>query len=409
MPSAAAARGSISFEDAMRIAEEHRASGLEERRFTHAQLWRAMEKSLGSPALRVQQIGESIHGRELRAVTFGTGPTTVLLWSQMHGDESTASMSLADVFGFLAGTESNAMRDRLSEALTVVFVPMLNPDGAERFQRQNAAGVDVNRDARRLQTPEARALKSLRDSIQPAFGFNLHDQNARTRAGRNGSQVAIALLAPAYNAARDYDDVRSRARLVASTMASGLLAAIPGRVAKYDDTFNPRAFGDLMQTWGTSTVLIEAGALPDDPQKQKLRTLNAASILVALDAIATGSYASANPELYESLPQNTGGASDLLILGAQVVLPDAPPMLLDIAVNYEDPVARTGGRVREVGDLQGAVAIDTLVLNGFYLHAEPQALVGGSGGHWLTIDAPARFSVRRGSSVESELVRRIDR
>lgn len=400
---------SISFGDALRIAEQHRDSGLESRRFTHSELWGAMAPSLRSSALDVKEVGRSLHGREIRAVTFGNGPTTVLLWSQMHGDESTASMSLADIFSFLAGAEPHPMRERIARELTVVFVPMLNPDGAERFQRQNAAGVDVNRDARNLQTPEARTLKSLRDSIRPDFGFNLHDQNARTRAGRNGVQVGIALLAPAYNAERDYNDVRSRARLVASTMAAGLASEIPGRVARYDDTFNPRAFGDLMQTWGTSTVLIEAGALPDDPQKQRLRTLNAAAILVALDAIATGTYANASAATYDDLPQNTGGAMDVLIRGAQLVIPGQPPMKLDISVNYDDAVARTGGRVREVGDLQGVIAIDTLSLDGLYLHPDAEALVGTSGKHWLTIDAPAKFTVRRGESPTSEVVRRIDR
>jgi hypothetical protein len=400
---------SISFGDALGIAEQHRVSGLESRRFTHSELWGAMAPSLRSPALDVKEIGRSLQGREIRAVTFGNGPTTVLLWSQMHGDESTASMSLADIFSFLAGTEPHPMRDRIARELKVVFVPMLNPDGAERFQRQNAAGVDVNRDARNLQTPEARTLKSLRDSIRPDFGFNLHDQNARTRAGRNGMQVGIALLAPAYNAERDYNDVRSRARLVASTMAAGLTREIPGRVARYDDTFNPRAFGDLMQTWGTSTVLIEAGALPDDPQKQRLRTLNAAAILVALDALATGTYANAGAATYDELPQNTGGAMDVLIKGAQLVIPGQPPMKLDISVNYDDAVARTGGRVREVGDLQGVIAIDTLSLDGLYLHPDAEALVGTPGRHWLTIDAPAKFTVRRGESPTSEVVRRIDR
>lgn len=400
---------SISFGDALRIAEQHRVSGLESRRFTHSELWGAMAPSLRSSALDVKEVGRSLHGREIRAVTFGNGPTTVLLWSQMHGDESTASMSLADIFSFLAGAEPHPMRERIARELTVVFVPMLNPDGAERFQRQNAAGVDVNRDARNLQTPEARTLKSLRDSIRPDFGFNLHDQNARTRAGRNGVQVGIALLAPAYNAERDYNDVRSRARLVASTMAAGLASEIPGRVARYDDTFNPRAFGDLMQTWGTSTVLIEAGALPDDPQKQRLRTLNAAAILVALDAIATGTYANASAATYDDLPQNTGGAMDVLIRGAQLVIPGQPPMKLDISVNYDDAVARTGGRVREVGDLQGVIAIDTLSLDGLYLHPDAEALVGTSGKHWLTIDALAKFTVRRGESPTSEVVRRIDR
>ena len=89
--------------------------------------------------------------------------------------------------------------------------------------------------------------------------------------------------------------MRERARLIAATIATILGGNIQGRIAKYDDTFNPRAFGDLMQQWGTSTVLIESGALPGDPEKQRLRALNVAGILGALDAIATGSYHTRGP------------------------------------------------------------------------------------------------------------------
>lgn len=399
---------SVSFGDALAIAERYRVDGLDDRRVKYDNYWRVMQPAFQSAALAVTPVGTSIQGRELRAVTFGSGPTRVLLWSQMHGDETTASMSLADIFHYLADTEPDEARTRIAEALTVTFIPMLNPDGAERFQRHNAVGVDVNRDARNLQTPEGRTLKSVRDSINPDFGFNLHDQNARTRAGPTGRQVAIALLAPAIDESRAYNDVRSRARLVAATMADGLQQEIPGLLARYDDSFNPRAFGDLMQQWGTSTVLIEAGAMADDPQKQRLRTLNAAAILTALDAIATGSYRNANPQSYEDLPPNTGGASDLLITGAEVVLPGKQPMKVDIAVNYDDAVARTGGTVREVGDLEGVVAIDTVAIPGLYLHPERSALVGEGQRQWLTIGAPARFTVRRGADPASELVRRID-
>jgi hypothetical protein len=350
-----------------------------------------------------------MQGRELRAVTFGQGPTSVLLWSQMHGDESTATMALADVLRFLAEGEADPLHARLRRELTVTFVPMLNPDGAELFQRENAAGVDINRDARRLATPEARALKALRDRLKPDFGFNLHDQSARTRVGPTGPQAAIALLAPPADAARSYGEVRARARLVASTIAQLLAHDIPGRVAKYDDSFNPRAFGDLMQQWGTSTVLIESGALPGDPQKQRLRALHVAAILGALDAIATRTYAAAGPAAYDALPYNTGGATDLLIVGGQLVLPDQPPVPLDVSVNFDDPVAVTRGRVRDVGDLRGVVvAIDTLDATGLFLHAAPTALTGGADGRWLRIGAPADFEVRRGPQATSTLVRRVN-
>ena len=389
------------------IAQRHRVAAITHRRFTHDELWKAMAPSLASARLRTEEIGRSINGRAIRAVTFGTGPTSVLLWSQMHGDESTASMALADIFAWLAGPGADPLRDRLQRELTITFVPMLNPDGAELFQRENAAGIDVNRDGRQLSTPEARALKALRDRLQPQFGFNLHDQNARTRAGSTGLAAGIALLAPAHDDSRSYNDTRARARLVAATIASILQLDLPGRVAKYDESFNPRAFGDLMQQWGTSTVLIESGALPGDPQKQRLRAINVAAILGALDAIATRSFTAADPAIYEALPRNTGGASDLLVLGGRLVLPGQAPMLADIAINYDDAVARTGARVRDVGDLREMVAIDTLDASGLFLHPTRDALTRRSGGSWLQLGAPAAIDVRRGEARNSELVRRL--
>ncbi len=392
------------------LAGRYRVDAISGRRFNHATYWKALEPSLASPVFRTEEIGKSVQGRPIRAITYGTGPTTVLLWSQMHGDESTASMALADIFRFLAEAEGDSLRERLRSQLTVAFIPMLNPDGAELFQRENAWGIDINRDARRLSTPEGQTLKTFRDRFNPQFGFNLHDQNARSRVGQGGRQAGIALLAPPFDAERNYNEVRTRARLVAATLAKTFEAEIPGRIAKYDDGFNPRAFGDLMQQWGTSTVLIESGALPDDPQKQRLRALHVGGILAALDAIATGGYARASAAWYDDLPFNAGGANDLLVLGGKVVLPGAAPFVADVAINFDDAVARTGGRVREVGDLQRAVAIDTLDATGLFLHPTPKALRAApqGGAVWFRIGAAAEIEVRRGPEPSSELVRRLE-
>ena len=391
----------------LRIAERYRVAAIPERRFTHNDFWRAVEPSTRSNALRTEQIGTSLLGRPIRSVTFGQGRTKVLLWSQMHGDESTATMALADIFRFFAEARDDSLRERLRNRLTIVFIPMLNPDGAEVFQRENAVGIDVNRDARRLSTPEGQTLKKMHETFQPEFGFNLHDQNARTRVGRRGVQSAIALLAPAYDSLLTYNNVRGTARLVAAALAYLFANEIPGRIAKYDDAFNPRAFGDLMQQWGTSTVLIESGALPDDPQKQQLRALNVAGILGALDAIATGSYARVPANAYESLPYNQGGAFDVLVMGGQLVMPGKAPMALDIAINYDDAVARQRGRVRDSGDLGDAIAIDTVNAAGLFLHPGSAALQSTPAGPMLRLGAVAEFELRRGPSVSSELVRRI--
>lgn len=394
------------FQNGLRIARDYRVSAIANRRFTHAELWRAITPFTSSPSFTTEVIGRSTLGTELRSVTFGNGDTKVLLWSQMHGDESTATMALADIFRFLATAVDDPLRERLRTELTIVFVPMLNPDGAELFQRENAAGIDINRDARQLATLEGRALNETRERVDPEFGFNLHDQNARTRAGRRGPQAAIALLAPPYNEEGEYNDVRSRARLVAAVMARSLATEIPGRIAKYDESYSVRAFGDAMQRAGVSTVLVESGALPNDPQKQRVRALNVAAITTALDAIATGQYQQADPADYDSLPPNVGGAVDLLIARGHLVLPGREPRRADIAINYEDPVARTGGRVRDVGDLREMIAIDTIDASNLYIHADSAAMQGTSGG-WLRMGSPAVFDLRRGAETTSELVRRL--
>ena len=389
------------------MSARYRVEAITTRRFTQSALWSAIEPSLRSTSLRVTSFGQSVHGRPLRAVTFGSGPTTVLLWSQMHGDESTATMALADLLSWFAatGSEADPLRDTIGARLTVVMVPMLNPDGAELFQRENAIGVDVNRDARRLATPEARALKALRDSIKPSFGFNLHDQNARTIGRQTAQRVGIALLAPAAEVAGQYGPTRATARLVAARIRAVLERVIPGRIARYDDAFNARAFGDLFQQWGTSTVLIESGALPDDPEKQRLRDVNVVAILTALEAIATGGYRASDPAVYESLPVNDRSAVDVVIVGATLVVPGQASIRADIAMNYDDALRQGRARVREMGDLSDVVAFDTVRAEGLFVHVAPAMLTNQVDRQWLRIGAPVEFSIRKGADTTSEVVR----
>ncbi|MDQ8164446.1 MAG: M14 family zinc carboxypeptidase [Gemmatimonadota bacterium] len=402
---ASTAAAQTPWSERLAIAEKHKVAAITTRRFTQAQLWRAIQPSLTSPKFAVKEVGKSMQGRPLRTITFGRGPVKVFMWSQMHGNEATATMALADMFAFLASSEPSALRDRIESDLTVTFLPMLNPDGAEIFQRENAAGIDINRDVRRLSTPEGRTLKAVRDAIVPDFGFNLHDQNARTRVG-NGLPAAIALLPPAADEPKTYNEVRTRARLVAAWLADDFNNVVRGRIAKYDDTFNARAFGDAMQAWGASTVLIESGALPNDPQKMLLRTYNAAAMLGVLEAIAMKTYERANPNSYESLPFNRGGAYDMLIVGGTVVTP-AGVTKEDVAINFDDSVARTSGRLAEMGDLEGVIALDTLDLSGKFLHVAPANGLTRAGKYWLPLGTPAVFTVRESEKATSKVLRRI--
>lgn len=365
------AQPSCCLSEALDIADRYRIDGMDERRFTHAQYWSLLDPALHSSRLRATRLGESIEGRAINAVTVGSGPITVLLWSQMHGNESAATMSLADmIHWFATAPGTDTLRAALAERLTLVMIPMLNPDGAERFIRENAVGVDINRDARRTATPEARILRNVRDSIQADFGFNLHDQGTHT-AGEDGPLVAIALLAPAADSARSWGPARQRARGVAATIARALEPHLGARVARYDDAFSPRAFGDNMQARGTSTVLIESGILPGDPQKQELRRLNVVALLNAFQAIASEQIDRSDTAAYDDLPMNRSVEYSLLVLGGHLVLGGAAPVRADIAIRYDDSAARENPRYGEIGDLAGVVALDTLDATGLFLHAEP--------------------------------------
>jgi hypothetical protein len=375
--------GLISTYDAVRVA------GLEDRRFGHSTYWSALDPFLGG-ALDVTVAGFSAEGREIRRITYGSGPTTVLLWSQMHGNESTASMALADIVRFFHDRPDHPVARRIAEGATIHMIPLLNPDGAERFQRRNAQGIDVNRDARRLQTPEGEALKAVRDELEPEFGFNLHDQSARYRVGSSDRTVAIALLAPAFNEAKDVDAKRRRAMQVASLLVDATQPLVGGHIAKYDDTYNPRAFGDLMGAWGASTILIESGGWRDDPQKQHLRKTNFVGILAALDAIATGTYASYDPGVYDRLQFNGNSLPDLLVSGGTVVVAGLRPLEADIVINYDRPLLREGGRITDIGDMLGVEAQDTLDVSGLYIIPLDQALDEYGG---LNTGVPAFFAV----------------
>ncbi len=384
--------------------DRYRVVGLERRDFTHARLWSAIGMRVEeSSRLERTEAGRSVEGRPIYAVRFGHGPTRVLLWSQMHGDEPTATMAMADIFAFLAAA-SDPLVHRLESELTVLFVPMLNPDGAERFQRRNVMGIDINRDARELVTPEGRTLKSLQETFRPRFGFNLHDQNVRTRVGRSSRLAAIALLAPPYDEERSMNEVRDRATHVAAAVRDAVEPFVGGHVTRYDDTFNPRAFGDLMQQWGVSTVLIESGGWRDDPEKQYLRKVNFVAFLSVLDAIATGAYMDADPERYLELPFNGRSVDDLLLLGGTLVAPGMPPYAADLALNYEWPLRREEARIVDVGDLREYEARDTLDVSGLFVHLRaaeegvPYVAPGST---------PATFEVRRGPEPDSPLVWRV--
>lgn len=330
----------------------------------------------GAGLYTMEKIGESVEGRSINHVWFGTGPMHVLLWSQMHGDEATATSALLDILHILARHQADPPVQRLLRQLTVHVVPMLNPDGAERWQRRNAQGIDINRDALLLQAPEGRALKALRDRLQPALGFNLHNQNWRTSAGK-AMPASISLLAVAFDEARTETPGRLLAKRTCAVIRQAVEALAPGQVARYDDEFEVRAFGDNVTKWGTPVVLIESGPYPADAADRDLIELNVVAILTSLDALATGAADAADAGLYASLPINESNIFTVIVKNASIVVgTGVAPFTGDLALGSSRVVkppdasgvrrAVQALRVEDLGDMRVYAALDTVDATGLF-------------------------------------------
>ncbi|MPY89241.1 MAG: peptidase M14 [Luteitalea sp.] len=286
----------------------------------HADVMRLIEelKDGGRGMFEVEEIGRSVENRSLNHVWFGQGPMHVLLWSQMHGDEPTATSALFDVCTYIERHRGEPQVTRILERLTIHMVPMVNPDGAERWTRRNAQGLDVNRDARLLQSPEARALKALRDRLEPALGFNLHNQNWRTSVGTPPQPAAISLLAVASDEAVTDTPQRVLAKKTAAVVRQAIEPFAQRRIGRYDETFNPRAFGDTFSRAGTGVVLIETGPWPGQDPDRALVRINFVAILSALDALATGAVDRVDPALYTELPENESNLFHTIVRGGTI-------------------------------------------------------------------------------------------
>ncbi|MBK7653416.1 MAG: hypothetical protein IPJ20_25520 [Flammeovirgaceae bacterium] len=91
--------------------DHYQEKSLTTRRFKHDDVMAVLDK-LGKD-FKVKQVGTSVEGRAIKLVTYGNGPINVLMWSQMHGDETTATRAIMDVFHWLeADDQFNAVRKR---------------------------------------------------------------------------------------------------------------------------------------------------------------------------------------------------------------------------------------------------------------------------------------------------------
>ncbi|MCF8266795.1 MAG: hypothetical protein K9I69_01845 [Ignavibacteriales bacterium] len=281
----------------------------------------------------VTEVGRSVEDREIYLVKVGSGKTKVLLWSQMHGDEPTSTAAFFDFFGFLLKNDKwNDVRGDLLRSLTLYFVPMLNPDGVERFSRYNAQGIDLNRDAKALVAPESRILDRLVNDIKPDFAFNMHDQDFRWSVGGGKQMVTLSFLAPAFDEARTVDEPRRKAISLLSTVIRDFDEICPGRITRYSDDFEPRSFGDTIAGKGISTILIESGRYEMfDSDKRRVRQILPAILFHCFLKISNNDFED-DGTLYNNTPFNGKFLYDLIMRNVKFTR-NGVSAIADFAIN----------------------------------------------------------------------------
>lgn len=352
--------------------ESFRENRLNKRRFS-ATLWQELMTEWSS-YFDVRELGKTEEGRPIHEVKWGEGPIQVIAWSQMHGDEATATMALADIFRLLSTSSepSTELKQKLHQKITLHIIPRLNADGAERWQRETALGIDMNRDATKQNSVEAQILSTWADEIKPSFAFNLHDQNRLYSVGNSPEQTHIAFLATTGDDEGTWTPSRLRAGQICNRMLSQIQPLIPGKIAKWTDEYESRAFGDTFSKRGYGLVLLESGGAGWDLEKHSLRKLNACLLIDAFCAIADGCYASESIANYEALPTNERAIVDIKITDA----PLGSSVRADVLFNLVETPMTDGNIhyswvVENIGDMSPFYGLTEI--DGKDLHLSPDS------------------------------------
>jgi len=324
-------------------------------------------------------VGVSELGVNIPMIQIGNGGKKVLAWSQMHGNESTTTKAVFDFLEFIS-QKAHFKKEITAflESYSLYFIPILNPDGANVYTRENANSVDLNRDAKACSQRETRVLKKVFNEIKPNLCLNLHDQRTMYSLP-NGLPATISFLSPAANPERTVTSSRKIAMTHIVRMYSALNKYIPGQIGRYDDTFNENCIGDSFQMEGVPTILFEAGHYQGDYQREKTREYLFYSLIALLELDTP--IKEVDFSTYFSIPENEKKFKDLII--KNVLTKEGN--LKAIAINFKE--------VLEAGNISFVPVLDAIVDNNHFL-----------GHKWLDAEGvPLLFNFKNEIEVGDEI------
>ena len=266
---------------------------------------------------KISTLGFSVENNPIKAIEFGSGKTKILVWSQMHGNESTTTKGLIDYLNYL-NLDKGEFKN-ISENYTIYIIPILNPDGAILYTRENANKIDLNRDALDCTQPESKILRRVLENFNPDYCFNLHDQRSIFGLLESKKPATMSFLTASFNNEREFNDVRMKAASVIVGIEQELQKFIPNQIGRFDDSFNINCTGDFFTNKGFPTILFEAGHFKNDYERDVVRKYIFISLKSALTSINENDIVENNFNKYLRIYQNNKCFYDIIFKNVKII------------------------------------------------------------------------------------------
>lgn len=282
-------------------------------------------------------IGYSTNHNPIYLLKKGKSEKKILIWSQMHGNESTGTLAMLDLWNILISNKENTYFKKILQEYEIHYIPILNPDGAKIWIRENAKGIDINRDFNSENSEEIKILKQQFMKVNYILGFNLHDQRSIFSSGTSNYPATLAFLSPSIDNKKSINDIRKKSMGIINFIYENLQMHIPNQITRYSDTFYPDSTGDNFQKLGVPTILFEAGHFINNYNRHKVRKYFCFAIIYALKFIFEQKNWEKDYKKYFEIPINSNSFVDIIIKSARFKF-KKEKIISDIAIQYNEKV-----------------------------------------------------------------------
>ncbi|WP_185873291.1 M14 family zinc carboxypeptidase [Blattabacterium cuenoti] len=339
--------------------------------FKNSDLIEILKKYRNKKIFSIETAGYSVKYRKIFKIKCGYGKIKIFFWSQMHGDETTGTKSIIDILNFFLEKKNNKLIKLFFDNFTIFFIPMLNPDGSEYFQRRNAMNIDLNRDSIKLISPEINILFKEIKKENPNILFNLHDQKRIYNVdNKKFNPAIISFLSPLSLSICKNKIYNSKIKSmgIIYEITKEIKKIIPSicSVGRYSNKYYPNATGDFLQKKGYSYILIEAGNYPKDTNKNFVRKYHTLSIIISLYLISCKNNIEKNYKLYSYIRKNKKILLDKIYRNVKIKT-NGTISSLEIGFknfekfNYKKKIIEYELKIVDIGDLSNFFSYEEII------------------------------------------------